>query len=93
MKKTIALMAILATSTSAHALVRPDPNPKPARKICLSLHQAQDKSLIGGCDEAQNNVNRGRTLLHNGCAAGQVAIITTRIVQIESCMPPGIAQL
>ena len=91
MNKTIAIAAILAVAPSAFALRGPDT--RPVQTACVKVHAYQDGSKIAGCNEASNNQSQNRPLLQNGCAAGQVAIKSTRNVQIESCLPPGVAQL
>lgn len=91
MKKTIAVMALLATASSAQALIGPDH--RPVKKLCLRAYANQDGSVSAGCNEVRNNEAKNRRLLQNGCAAGQIAVLTTRTVEIESCLPPGVAQL
>lgn len=93
MKKTIAAIALLA-STTASAM--PEPR-NPETKIsehCLSLYQSKkDGAMYGGCDEKANNERLNRHLLANGCAKGQVALSFEGESTINSCLPPGVAQL
>ncbi|MEQ1875164.1 MAG: hypothetical protein ABL958_00870 [Bdellovibrionia bacterium] len=91
MKKTIAIAAILAVAPSAFALRGPDQ--RPVQTACVRTYNFQDGSKVAGCNEANNNQRENKTLLQNGCAAGQVAIKSTRTISIESCLPAGVAQL
>jgi hypothetical protein len=102
MKKTIASLAMLASAVSATtALAMPQPKdpsaPEPVVKtICMSTYSYNaDKSIdLGGCDESPNNVAEKRKIMDNGCAEGQVALISIDDeIKIEACMPPGMAQL
>jgi hypothetical protein len=90
MKKTIAAIALLASS-NAYAL-RPPPETD-LKKACVKVHKMQDRSGIAGCDETSNNERANLRLRDNGCAKGQVAISTYGELDIEACLPPGIAQL
>jgi hypothetical protein len=95
MKKTIASLVILAATSSAHALVpmdlasssssrRTPPPPKP-RTICLETYQQNDGSLSAAdCDSTQDNIDFGRALKENGCAEGQVSIVTYDI-KVSAC--------
>lgn len=89
MKKTVAALAVLASATTAFALVRPgvgQPVQQPQQQtVCMSLHQDQDKSLYaGGCDMTARNKMSSVRLKSNGCAEGQVSI-TVVGVGIRSC--------
>jgi hypothetical protein len=90
MKKSVALLAVLASASSAYAL--PMPDNRPTRTICLKLHQTE-RGVYGSCDDSRNNVSENRTLLGNGCAEGQAAIQTTGQNVIQACMPAGAVQL
>ncbi len=95
MKKTIAAVALLASS-GALALVGPrDPNLPPPKfsKICLRTYVESDGSVLGTCDESNNNQRGGKTLLKNGCAEGQVGLTVLGNSPVTSCMPPGVVQL
>lgn len=98
MKKTIAAMALIASS-NALAIAPPvmpgQPQPKVV-KYCLSLSEYETeagKALYAGCDESSNNKYEKRQLLENGCAEGQVALSIQGGAKIRSCMPPGMVQL
>ncbi len=97
MKKTIATLAILASSTVAFSMPQmPDPNaPKPKlRTICLNSYTARDGSIdLSSCDSSANNRNDGEKLNDNGCADGQASIRTYSKIAISSCMPTGMVQL
>lgn len=93
MKKTIASLAILASTQSAVAMIGPhDPNaPQPEiNKVCLKTYSLGDGSKVGSCDAT--SINKGR-LLANGCKVGQVAITIVGANPISACLPPGFAQL
>lgn len=100
MKKTIATLALMAsTTTSAFAMPMPrDPNepaptPPVIRTICLNTYEKfKDGSLeVGSCDMVDVNERdeNGKTK-KNGCPKGQVAIKTAD-VEISAC--PTAAQL
>lgn len=85
MKKTIASLALLASTTSAFALIGPGGQAAPEPKTyCLSLYESEDGAYVGDCDNTQANVRAKRVINANGCADGQAAMQTTR-VQIRSC--------
>lgn len=100
MKKTIAIAALLVSSSSALAMpIFPGRDGAGEVKLpelqryCLKTYKASDKSVKLGCDESRNNVRLERTLKANGCAAGQAALETFEVLAIDSCLPPGFAQL
>jgi hypothetical protein len=97
MKKTIAAVAIMASSTAALAFPgMPNPNqPPPVLKtICLNVYPEQDKSKVASdCDDSDNNATLGKQLKQNGCAGGQIAIQTYDELNIPKCMPAGVVQL
>ncbi|RYZ91588.1 MAG: hypothetical protein EOP06_06650 [Proteobacteria bacterium] len=95
MKKTIAALALFASSNAMAMPQMPNPNaPKPViSNVCLSTYTHQDGAVSGGCDETFNNQREKRPLLANGCAAEQVALSFVGESTINSCMPPGMAQL
>lgn len=86
MKKTIASMALLVSTTSAFALIGPGGRdvPKP-KTYCLSLYETeQNVAYVGDCDESDKNARYGLELKENGCADGQAALQSVR-VRIPSC--------
>ncbi len=92
MKKSITAMALLASATSAHALVGPGTGPVPTPNVaCVAVSYDADGSLhAADCDETRNNKRLGRKLLANGCAEDQARIVSYDI-EIPACMH--IAQL
>lgn len=93
MKKTIALLAIVASS-NANALRAPFPNGEPSTKtVCLRTWHRTDGSAVGSCDESYNNQSRKTDLKENGCGADQVALTVLSDTKIEACLPPGAVQL
>ncbi len=97
MKKTIATLAILATS-NAMAFMPPHGGINPViTKVCLGVvaHQQADGQEVryATCDETDNNLQLKRELLDNECAAGQVALTIRGDSPIKSCLPPGVVQL
>ena len=91
MKKTITTLALMASS---QALAFPAPhNPSYTQTYCLKTYVQRDHSLVGTCDETENNRRQNRKLLANGCAARQVALELIGPNKIESCLPPGVVQL
>lgn len=97
MKKTIAAVAIMASSAAALAFPgMPDPNqpPPPFKTLCLNVYPTKDKSKVASdCDDSDNNVRHEKKIKQNGCAAGQVAITTIDELNIPKCMPAGMVQL
>jgi hypothetical protein len=104
MKKTIATVAILASTSLVQALAMPEPSRGGAKKagtvepsphiICIRTSLAGDKSqMLGSCDETENNIKAKAKLQVNGCAAGQGAISTFANLNIPKCMPAGVVQL
>ena len=102
MKKTIAAIALSASSTSAFALIAPQ-NPIQTKTYCVSLYDFDDGAkTAGSCDETKNNVTLGKEILSNGCAEEQVALIAVKTgrgraakfnIEIGSCLPPNVVQL
>lgn len=96
MKKTITTLAMLASASSASALIAPPNGQEPQLKtICLDVVAvSKDESLIAGsCDQAANNEYLRKPINANGCADDQVAIKTYGDVVVSSCLPPGAVQL
>lgn len=96
MKKSIAALALTASSTSAFALGFP---PSETKTICLDVYENEDGvKYAGGCDQAKNNATLEKPLLANGCAEGQVSLVAQKFSQnfdinVHSCMPPNVVQL
>lgn len=90
--KTIAGLAILASASNAFGLIGPGGRPQPEpRNYCLSLYQNEDgNAYVGDCDNTANNRRFKLKLNQNGCADGQAAMQTIRVV-IPSC--PAFVQL
>lgn len=94
-KTTVAALA-LSASSSSFALMAP---PTQTKTICLEVYEtAEGVSYSSGCDASSNNVELGLTILENGCAVDQVALIAHKYgrrfdIQISSCLPPNVAQL
>ncbi|MES3039080.1 MAG: hypothetical protein V4736_14325, partial [Bdellovibrionota bacterium] len=59
----------------------------------VAQNYTNDGSKVAGCDEAENNKIEGKKLKQNGCADDQIAIRHYGEVKIDSCLPPGYAQL
>jgi hypothetical protein len=95
MKKTVAAIAILASTAASQAMpLPPDPNAPKPKTICLNMYQNQDGSTsLGNCDVSRNNIILKARLGQNGCAAEQAAITTRNKIAIAACMPPGVVQL
>lgn len=95
MKKTVAAIAILASTVASNAMPLPtDPNAPKPKTVCLNMYQNQDGSVsLGSCDAARNNVVLKKQLAQNGCAEGQAAITTRNKIAISACLPPGVVQL
>lgn len=92
MKKTIAAIALMASSTTVLALA-PPPN-GPMKTMCLKTYALQDGSKVAAdCDDSDNNARLGRQIKENGCAANQIAIGTYDELNIPKCMPAGAVQL
>ncbi len=92
MKKTIALVALMASATTVLAM--PGPRTQPKVKMCIQLYSAQDKSLVAkNCDESDNNAKLNLKINDNGCAKDQAAISSTDKLNIPKCMPAGMIQL
>ncbi len=95
-KKTIAAVAI--TASSAFALTPP---PTAKKTICLDARETNQGTLIAGdCDQAKNNVILKKTILDNGCAAGQISLQARSWgqpekfnIEVHSCLPPNVVQL
>ena len=95
MKKTVAVIAILASTAASQAMpLPPDPNAPKPKTICLNAYQQQDGSVsLGSCDASKNNVILKKQIAQNGCAEGQASITTRNKIAISACMPPGVVQL
>ncbi len=91
-KKTIASLAILASTTSAFALIGPGGQRLPRPKtVCLSVHEGETGELyVGDCDLSEQNRRTRVRLQANGCARNQAAL-QSYSVTIKAC--PGFAQL
>lgn len=99
-KMTIATLA-LSASTS-FALVGPNPpGAYDTKTYCLNKYEdAQGAVSVGTCDESQNNQIRGEAFNSQGCMGNQVAMHVSKpkrnknyAINIQSCMPPNVAQL
>jgi len=85
MKKTIASLALLASTTSAFALIGPGGQAGPTPKTyCLSLYESEDGTYVGDCDQSKINLRSKRPVNANGCADGQAALQSVRVV-IPAC--------
>jgi hypothetical protein len=83
MKKTIASVALLASS-STFALIGPGPRPEP-KTVCLNVYEESNGVMYAGdCDQTRANQVYKRTILQNGCADGQAAIRSYDI-KIKAC--------
>ena len=98
MKKTIASMALLASATSAMAIVGPINGAQestmigggkvPTKKVyCLAEYEDQDGDVVvSSCDaKARNARFQNADLNKYGCLEGQAAMITYQEVNIPSC--------
>lgn len=87
MKKTITSLAILASASSAFALVGPGGpgnHPKP-KNVCLSHSVGnQGEAYVGDCDQSQMNRLRKLPLLANGCAVNQASLRSLKVI-IPAC--------
>lgn len=96
MKKTVAALALSASSSAAFAL---SPMPQATKTICLDVFEdANGLQNSGNCDEARNNEIRGVRILENGCAEGQIALVARKFsnrfdIEIHPCLPPNVVQL
>ena len=96
MKKTIAALALGASSSSAFALMPP---PIATKTICLAVAEdANGVQRATSCDASANNVTSGVPLLANGCAEDQVSLVALKFgnrynINIASCLPPNVTQL
>lgn len=95
MKKTIATIAMLASTQSFAMLPPPNPNaPKPVYvTACVTVYAQKDGAKYGGCDSSHNNQITGAKLTSSGCTDKQVALQFLDKSPIEACMPAGFAQL
>ena len=86
MNKTIASLAILASTSSAFALIGPGGTPRPEpRTYCLNLSQDEaGVSYVGDCDLKEINRRSKAEIKENGCAEGQAAMQTLRVV-VPAC--------
>lgn len=90
MKKTIAAMALMASATSANALVPPGeflPEPPEPKKYCLSLYVDQNGNTeVSDCDMTEANKVYELELKENGCAEGQALMtVYDTDVKIPAC--------
>jgi hypothetical protein len=98
MKKSIAVLALSASSTSAFAFMM---QPQQTKTYCLSVYEGADGAkFASSCDESKNNEILGKDLLENGCAEDQVALTARKHkgqkkfdIQISACLPPNVVQL
>ncbi len=86
MKKTITSLALLASATSAQALIGPG-GPRPVyNTYCLSNYETQDGQIYAGdCDLKDQNKRSGVEITETGCAEDQVAIVTVKKLNIKAC--------
>ena len=94
MKKTIASIALLVSSTQAMALIGPGPAPK-TTTICVQTSKAGDGSKYVSCDATMlNQSGKAPKVKENGCPSGQLSLtVVGTSVGLDSCLPPGFAQL
>jgi hypothetical protein len=98
MRKTITVLAITASSSSAFALRAPTVE---TINYCLNTFQNDSGATFAGtCDQSANNTTKQVPLLENGCAAGQISLEASKYqgskefsIVIYPCLPPNIAQL
>lgn len=90
--KSIGLLALLASSTAAHAIAPRIPTP--LHKACIDIDSDESGAVYAGsCDQTRNNAKLNKPLnRQTGCAEGQ-ARFTSRSVEIPACMPVGMVQL
>lgn len=86
MKKTVASLAILASASSAFALIGPGgPGQPRPRNYCVSSYHGQNgEAYVGDCDLTQQNLRRQAPLLQNGCAQNQASLRSVR-VRLAAC--------
>lgn len=95
MKKTIAAIALVASSSNALAIGRPGLG-KEMKTVCFkvtAVKSGKNKLMYAGCDQSENNQRAHLENLENGCPKGQVALTVEVDANIRSCLPPGVVQL
>jgi hypothetical protein len=97
MKKTIVSLALIASATSAHALMATDTAGRaqrpvrPTYKVCVSAYANRDGSIsLGSCNKTPENIASRLPIFENGCARGQAAFTVTEVT-IPAC--PSFVQL
>lgn len=95
MKKSISAFAMMASASSAMAIVAPNspsaPRPQQPKTYCLSMYQNSDGStIVGSCDESRTNQAYNLPLNENGCADNQAAFTSVKS-KIAAC--PAFVQL
>ena len=97
MKKSVTLLALAASSSSAFALI--GPARLPTKVLCIETNESDDGALFGRtCDMTQRNRTEQKVILSNGCAEGQVSILSVKqaakwTIDLNPCLPPNLAQL
>lgn len=91
MSKSIGALALLASSSSAFALMPPD---QTVHVACVSVYTHENgASFVSDCDETANNLALKKPLnAKSGCAKDQAKFVSTTI-EIPACMPVGMVQL
>lgn len=95
MKKTIATIALLVSSSQAMALIGPGRDNK-FTTICVKTRALEDGSKVATCDatEINQNAKKKKKLMQNDCPAGQISLtVEGEISPLDSCLPPGAVQL
>ena len=79
MKKTIMALALTTASSSAFALTGPGFGAIASKTLCLDAYQNENGvSFAGACDQSANNVYNKAVILENGCAEGQIALVSLK---------------
>src|SRR5262249_47388511 len=92
----VASMALMASASSAYAIVGPNPasstapssiHPRPTpAPVCISKWEDETGAEFAtACDLTSSNYRYGREILSNGCAEGQVALLTTSNIHVPAC--------
>ncbi len=93
MNKTITALALLASASSAHALIGPNPTHEPLNTACVALYKGEgEAAYLGDCDQTKNNKKQNLEVNESGCPDGQ-AKFESYDVKLPNCMPIGIVQL
>ena len=85
MKKTIASVALIASATSASALIF-NPEQVETKTYCLGFYESvEGKKFVGDCDEKAANKLYKLEVDENGCTENQVVMTTIKNIEIASC--------